>query len=199
MYKHKGLLKMLMNHHKDTKDQNIELLPRPLHNPYFNPFVYIWIVDKSGMPLIRHEFLDIPFRKQELFSGMLVALRMMTKDVFNADSNLIKFELDNFLLNCKITRYFSVITLSFKQYSTDWYVPEILRFISRKFRQQYKDMIHKEDFFYDTANFSKFHQVIDRYFDPPRPETVKKVYTENKGSLTRIISKLLKFPIIAKH
>lgn len=190
---------LILNKQKETKDDVIHLPEDPPHNPYFNPFVYIWIADPSGMVYLKHDFLELPFPKYELLSGMLAALKMMSKEIFNSTSNVITFDFDNFLLNCKFTRHFSVVALSFKRYTKDWYLSQIMNFVERNFSERYLSKISDESALYDLSVFQGFHQVLDSYFVRPESTSCKKVESEHRGSLTKIISKLLKIPMLAKH
>lgn len=190
---------LILNKQKETKDEVIQFPEEPPHNPYFNPFIYIWVTSPSGLVLPKHDFLELPFPKYELLSGLLAALKDMSKEVFNNTSSLITFDFSDFLLKCKFTKYFSVVTLSFKRYTKDWYLSQIINFVEQNFRQQYSTKISKGFALYDESNFKGFHQVLDTYFVRPESTSCKKVESEHRGSFTKFISKLLKIPMLVKH
>ena len=193
------LIILILNKQKAPKDDVIQFPETPPHNPYFNPFVYIWIADPSGMVFLKHDFLKLSFPKYELLSGMLAALKMMSKEIFNSSSNVITFDFDNFRLNCKFSKHFSVVTLSFKRYTKDWYISQIINFVESNFSERYLTIIADQSALYDVSIFQEFHQVLDKYFVRPESTSCKKVESENRGIFTKVISKLLKIPMLVKH
>ena len=172
----------------------IELLPEPSRNPYFNPFLRMWIIDSHGLCYFKHSFLEFSLPGEELLAGFLTSINIMAREIFNGKTNSIQFNWDiNLLLICKNYGKFSIVSLINDKYHNQWYVSQVMQYFANQFSTNFSLLLGKEGGLLDENDFAEFHKVIDAWFLRPAStstsSSVKKIQSQQTNKISAYFSK----------